>query len=131
MKKKKATRKSAAYHHRSGAVTERELVGHLNEDLQEAWLKLRAFGASLGPHRIYASFNCIMFSKKICYFFVRPKKSCIEVWFFLPREVEGLRAMKNQSKKVKFCNLFKLIHADQVEGPLTDWLREAYAFTPD
>ena len=29
--------------------------------------------------------------------------------------------MKGSTKKEKYCNLFKLIHADQVEEPLTDW----------
>ena len=37
------------------AFTEAELVRDLNEDLQEAWAKLRAFAADLGPQRIYAS----------------------------------------------------------------------------
>jgi hypothetical protein len=111
-------------------VTEESLTTGLNEDLLEAWEKLREFGMSLGSHRIYASHNSIMFSKKICYFFVRPRKSFLEVWIFLPRKIEGLKSMRGTTKKIKYCNLFKLIHADQVEKPLTDWLREAYEFTP-
>jgi len=129
-KKKPAKKKAGDYHVAKRDVTERELIQHLNEDLQDAWSKLREFGASLGDQRIYASFNCIMFSRKVCYFFVRPKKNWIEVWMFLPREVDGLKSMRSAKKSEKYCNMFKLIHPDQVEEPLTDWIREAYAFTP-
>jgi hypothetical protein len=128
--KKKVTKKAGDYHVARRDVTERELTQPLNEDLRDAWSKLREFGATLGDQRIYASFNCIMFSRKICYFFVRPKKNWIEVWMFLPREVEGLKSMRSAKKTEKYCNMFKLVHADQVEEPLTDWLREAYEFTP-
>src|SRR4051812_41227730 len=114
-KKAKSVKKKKAYHHRTGPVTEKELVGHLNEDLQDAWAKIREFGQSLGEQRIYASHNSIMFSKKICYFFVRPRKTFLKVWIFLPRQVEGLKSMRGTKKIEKYCNLFKLIHADQVE----------------
>jgi uncharacterized protein DUF5655 len=117
-----------AQHGRS--FTEAELIDGLNEDLRDAWAKLRAFAATLGPQRIYPSALSIMFAKKICYFFVRPKKTSLEVWIFLPREIEGLTAARGTTKKVKYCNLFKLIHPDQVESPLTDWLRESYNYAP-
>jgi hypothetical protein len=117
-----------AVHGRS--FTEAELIDGLNEDLRDAWQKLRAFAATLGPQRIYPSALSIMFAKKICYFFVRPKKTSLEVWMFLPREIEGLTSTRGATKRVKFCNLFKLVHPDQVESPLTDWLREAYDYAP-
>lgn len=110
--------------------TESELIQTLDEDLQDAWSKLRAFAAELGPQRIYASALTIMFAKKVCFFFVRPKKKFIEVWIFLPRKIEGLKAVEGSTKKPKYCNLFKLEHADQIEEPLTDWLREAFEFAP-
>jgi hypothetical protein len=122
---------SKTYHHRNLDVTEAELTGSLSEDLIDAWRKLRAFGSSLGTQRIYASHNSIMFSKKVCYFFVRPRKSFLEVWIFLPHKIEGLKSMQSSAKKTKYCNLFKLVHADQVEEPLTDWLRMAFEFTPE
>src|ERR1700733_13019239 len=62
------------------SFTEAELIDGLNEDLRDAWTKLRAFAADLGLQRIYASALSIMFARKICYFFVRPKKTFIEVW---------------------------------------------------
>ena len=110
--------------------TEAELVNRLDEDLLDAWKKLRAFAVELGPQRIYASAQAIMFSKKICYFYVRPKKKYLEVWIFLPRKIEGLTSMQGPTKKEKHCNLFKVIHADQIEEPFTDWIREAYDFAP-
>jgi hypothetical protein len=112
------------------AFTEAELIEGLDEDLRDAWHKLRDFAAGLGPQRIYASALTIMFSRKVCYFFVRPKKTFLEVWIFLPRKVEGLKFTSSASNKVKYCNLFKLIHADQIEEPLTDWIREAFDFSP-
>jgi Domain of unknown function (DUF5655) len=112
-------------------VTEAQLVDPLDEDPRDAWYKLRAFAAGLGTQRIYASAQSIMFSKKVCYFFVRPRKKYLEVWIFLPRKIEGLRSMQGPTKKVKYCNLFKIIHADQIEPPLTDWIREAFDFAPE
>jgi hypothetical protein len=56
-------------------VTEAELIDGLHENLRDAWQKLRAFGESLGTQRIYASAQSIMFSKKVCYFFVRPRSA--------------------------------------------------------
>jgi hypothetical protein len=127
-KPKTEAKSKTSYHHRMH-VTEGELTDHLHEDLRDAWQKLRDFGVSLNTPRIYASHNSIMFSRKYCYFFVRPKKTFLEVWIFLPRKIDGLKAMQSSKKSVKYCNLFKLIHADQVEEPLTDWIREAFAYT--
>ena len=46
----------------------------LSDDLRDAWERLRETAADFGDQRIYASHNSIMFSRKSCYFFVRPKK---------------------------------------------------------
>ena len=112
-------------------VTEAELIDGLDEDLRDAWKKLRAFAADLGTQDIYASLQSIMFARKVCYFYVRPRKKFLEVWIFLPREIEGLLSMHGPSKKVRYCNLFKVSHADQIEEPLTDWIREAFDFAPE
>src|ERR1700690_233357 len=74
-KRKKTAKKSSSRKslHTLVPVTELDLIAGLDEDLREAWQKLRSFGASLGPQRIYASHSSIMFSKKVCYFFVRPR----------------------------------------------------------
>ena len=139
LSKSKASKKSksrpenslALKRHYNWNVTEAELIDGLDEDLRDAWQKLRAFAAGLGTQRIYASAHSIMFSKKVCYFFVRPRKTFLEVWIFLPRKIEGLRSMQGPAKKVKYCNLFKVVHADQIEEPLTDWIREAFDFAPE
>ena len=128
--KSPAKNSPAAKRHYDWNVTERELIEGLDEDLRDAWQKLRAFGAGLGTQRIYGSAQSIMFSKKVCYFFVRPRKTFLEVWIFLPRKIEELRSMHGPTKKIKYCNLFKVVHADQIEEPLTDWIREAFDFAP-
>ena len=75
--------------HDCWTTTEAALTGDLPEDLQEAWERLREFGASLGDQRIYASHNSIMFARRSCYFFVRPKKRFLEVCVFLDRVLTG------------------------------------------
>lgn len=143
--KKKTKEKKAAVHAASSSkkkktkveacvfdwnVSEAELTIGMEEELRDAWEKLRAFASDLGPQRIYASPQAIMFSKKVCYFYVRPKKKHIEVWIFLPRKVDGLKSIPVATTKVKFSNMFKLVHEDEVEEPLTEWIREAFHFAP-
>ena len=94
-------------------TTEAALTGDLSDDLQDAWHRLRETAAAFGDQRVYASHSSIMFSRKACYFFVRPKRSFLELCIFLGRTVKA-----PQVKKV--------IRGDEVEAPVTDWLEEAY-----
>jgi hypothetical protein len=88
---------------------------------------LRETAAEFGDQRIYASHNSIMFSRKSCYFFVRPKKSFLEVCVFLGRPLKAPQVRRSDaSSKSKFYNIIQLRHRDEVEAPVTDWLREAY-----
>jgi hypothetical protein len=129
----KAKKPAKKYEHHPDHYNKSEpyLIDGLNEDLKDAWFKIRAFGASLGEQKTYASGRAIMFSKKVCYFFVRPKKSYLETVIFLPYEKSGpeFKSIKPVSK-TKFAHTFRLVHSDQVEGELTDALREAFAETP-
>jgi len=111
-----------------GTPTEADLTRELSEDLKDAWERLRETATEFGPQRIYASHNSIMFSRKICYFFVRPKKKYLEVWFFLGRKIENslIRQTMPASKR-KIAHHVRIIHRDQVESPITDWLKEAYS----
>jgi len=113
--------------HDCWTTTESALTRDLSEDLQEAYQRLREAATEFGEQRIYASHNSIMFSRKSCYFFVRPKKSFLEVCVFLGRTVKSpriRRAMKSSRSKV--AHLLHIRHRDEVEAPLTDWLLEAY-----
>ena len=68
-----------------------------------------------------------MFARKACYFFVRPKRSYLEICVFLDRAVKHPRVRKVEaSSKTKFYHLIAVKHRDEVEAPITDWLREAY-----
>jgi hypothetical protein len=60
--------------HDCWTTTEAALTKGLSEDLREAWERLRETAADFSEQRIYASGHAIMFSRKTCYFFVRPKK---------------------------------------------------------
>ena len=75
--------------HDCWTTTEAALTQDLSEDLQEAWERLRETAAAFGEQRIYASHNSIMFSRKSCYFFVRPKRSFLEVCVFLGRPLKA------------------------------------------
>ena len=116
--------------HDCWTTTEAALTRELPEDLSDAWERLRDTAAEFGEQRIYASHNSIMFSRKSCYFYVRPKKSFLEVCVFLGRAVKSPHVRRSEpSSKTKFLNIIQLKHRDQVEAPITDWLREAYDFS--
>ena len=113
--------------HDCWTTTERALTAGLPEDLMDAWERLRETASEFGEQRIYASHHSIMFSRKACYFFVRPKKKVLEVWFFLGRTLKAPMVRSAlQSSKLKIAHLVHITHRDQVESPLTDWLREAF-----
>ena len=117
--------------HDCWTTTEAALTQDLSEDLHDAWERLREAAASLGDQRIYASGTCIMFSRKSCYFFVRPKRSFLEVCVFLGRALKAPQVRRADRKsKTKVANILHIRHRDEVEAPITDWLREAYAL-PD
>ena len=118
----------AGQFHDCWTTTEGALTRHLDEDLREAWERLREAAADLGEQRIYASHHSIMFSRRTCYCFVRPKKAYLEVCVFLdhPLTVAQMRRV-DQVSKTKWAHLLRVTHRDQVEAPLTDWMRDAYA----
>jgi hypothetical protein len=115
--------------HDCWTTTEAALTADLPEDLREAWDRLRETAAEFGEQRIYASHKSIMFSRKSCYFFVRPKKSFLEICVFLPRALKHPRVRKvDPSSRSKFVHVIPVRHRDEVEAPITDWLQEAYTF---
>ena len=116
--------------HDCWTTTEAALTRHLSEDLRDAWERLRETAASFGEQRIYASHHSIMFSRKSCYFFVRPKKKFLEVCVFLGRKVKAPQIQKvGLASKTKHYHIVRVTHRDQVEPPMTHWLREAYDFS--
>jgi Domain of unknown function (DUF5655) len=115
--------------HDCWTTTEAALTADLSEDLQDAWVRLRETAAGFGDQRIYASHKSIMFSRKSCYFFVRPKRRHLEVCVFLGRSVRAPQVQRvDQSSKSKIVHILHIAHRDEVEAPITDWLQEAYEF---
>ena len=116
--------------HDCWTTTEAALTADLSEDLRDAWERLRETAASFGDQRIYASHHSIMFSRTSCYFFVRPKKSYLELCVFLGRGLKSPQVRRvDRSSKTKFYHIIHIRHRDEVEAPITDWLREAYEFS--
>ena len=118
--------------HDCWTTTEEKLTEELPETLRDAWYRLREAATGFGEQRIYASHKSIMFSRKACYFFVRPKKNVLELCVFLGRTLKNPLVRKvHESSKVKTAHLIHISHRDEVEAPLTDWLKEAYEVSPN
>ena len=116
--------------HDCWTTTEAALTADLSDDLRDAWERLRETAASFGDQRIYASHKSIMFSRNSCYFFVRPKRSFLELCIFLGRALKAPQIRRvDRSSKSKFYHLIQIRHRDEVEPPITDWLLEAYQFS--
>lgn len=113
--------------HDCWTTTEAALTKDLSEDLKDAWERLRETAVEFGEQRIYASHHSIMFSRKACYFFVRPKTRFLEVCIMLARPLRAPQVRRvSAGSKSKFANMIRITHRDEVEAPITDWLREAY-----
>src|SRR3982751_141583 len=113
--------------HDCWTTTEGALTRDLSEDLRDAWERLRETAVEFGEQRIYASHNSIMFSRKSCYFFVRPKRHFLEVCIFLGRPVKAPQIRRvDRTSKTKIAHVLRIAHRDEVEAPITDWLREAF-----
>jgi hypothetical protein len=125
MKKKASTPKSNPD---VWKTTEAALLRDLDPVLIEAYEKLKGFSLQLGEQKVYASGKAVMFSKKTCFFFVRPRKTFLEVVVFLPtsKTRAGFKSARAVSKS-KYAHTFKLVHADQVEGALTKSVADSYA----
>jgi Domain of unknown function (DUF5655) len=117
--------------HDCWTTTEAALTRALSEDLQDAYERLRETAAGFGEQRIYASHNSIMFARKSCYFFVRPKKTALEVCVFLGRPLKAPQVRRSaRASRAKIVHTIHLRHRDEVEAPVTDWLKEAYDVSP-
>jgi hypothetical protein len=113
--------------HDCWTTTEAALTDDLSEDLRDAWERLRETAASFGEQRIYASHKSIMFSRKSCYCFVRPKRNFLEVCVFLDRAIQAPQVRRaDRTSRSKVANILQIRHRDEVEPPMTDWLAEAY-----
>ena len=114
--------------HDCWTTTEAALTDELSGDLRDAWARLRETAAELGDQRIYASGRCIMFSRKACYFFVRPRRTALEVCMFLGRTIRHPKVRRTDAaSRTKIAHIVHISHRDEVESPITDWLAEAYA----
>ena len=113
--------------HDCWTTTEDALTENLSEDLQDAWERVRETAVSFGDQRIYASHHSIMFSRKSCYFFVRPKTNFLEVCIFLGRALKAPQVRRTMpASRAKFAHIVHIRHRDEVEAPVTEWLQEAY-----
>jgi hypothetical protein len=113
--------------HDCWTTTEAALTDDLSDDLRDAWERLREAAAEFGEQRIYASGKAIMFARRVCYAFVRPKRSMLELVVILGRAVREPQVRRVERKSTtKLAHIIPIHHRDEVEPPITDWMREAY-----
>jgi hypothetical protein len=113
--------------HDCWTTSEAALTEDLSEDLRDAWERLRETAVAFGDQRIYVSHKAIMFSRNSCYFFVRPKKSFLELCVFLGRTLKAPQVRRiDRASKSKVVHVIHIRHRDEVEAPITNWLQEAY-----
>jgi Domain of unknown function (DUF5655) len=116
--------------HDCWTTTEAALTRDLSDDLKDAWERLRETAAEFGEQRIYASHKSIMFARTSCYFFVRPKRTYLEVCVFLGRTLRAPQVKRvDRASKSKIVHVVHVTHRDEVEAPITNWLREAYEYS--
>jgi hypothetical protein len=117
----------AGEEHDCWTTTEAALTADLSEELRDAWERIRETASEFGPQRIYASGTAIMFSRDSCYFFVRPRRSHLQLCLFLGRAIRAPQVRRVERKsKAKLVHIVHVTHRDEVEPPITDWMREAY-----
>src|SRR2546421_12914690 len=115
--------------HDCWTTTEAALTDDLSDDLKDAWERLRETAAGFGEQRIYASHKSIMFARRSCYFFVRPKRTYLEVCVFLGRTLRAPQVKRvDRASTAKVAHILQITHRDEVEAPITEWLQEAYEF---
>ena len=115
--------------HDCWTTTEAALTEDLSEDLRDAWDRLRETVVEFGDQRIYASGKAIMFARSVCYAFVRPRRSLLELVVFVGHAVRGPQVRRvERTSKSKYALIVPIRHRDEVEPPITDWLREAFEF---
>jgi hypothetical protein len=113
--------------HDCWTTTEGTLLEDASEDVRDAYERVRETAVTFGEQRIYASHHSIMFSRKACYFFVRPRRDYLELCVFLGRTIRAPQIRKAMpSSKTKMAHIIRIRHRDEVEAPITEWLREAY-----
>jgi Domain of unknown function (DUF5655) len=113
--------------HDCWTTTEEALTADLSEDLREAWERLRETAAEFGPQRIYASHKSIMFARRSCYCFVRPKKSFLELCVFLDSPITAPQVRRVvRASASRLVHIIPIRHRDEVEAPITEWLHRAY-----
>jgi hypothetical protein len=118
--------------HDCWTTTEAALTAELDDELRDARERLRETAAELGEQRVYASHKSIMFSRQSCYFFVRPKRRFLEVNVFLGRAIQAPQIKRTvRSSAAKTVHVLHIRHRDEVEAPISTWLREAYEFAAD
>ena len=107
--------------HDCWTTTEDALTRHLSEDLRDAWERLRETAADFGVQRIYASHKSIMFSRRACYCFVRPRQKHLEVCIFLDTALMAPQVRTaTRASRTRVAHLLRITHRDEVEAPITD-----------
>ena len=91
----------------------------MSDDLRDAWDRLRETAVAFGEQRIYASGTAIMFSRESSYFFVRPRRSFLQVCVFLGRAVRAPQVRRIERKSTSSSCI------SSISGTETKWSRRS------
>src|SRR5262249_56413300 len=101
----------AGTEHDCWTTTEAALIEDLSDDLRDAWERIRETAVEFGDQRIYASGPAIMFSRDVCYFFVRPRRTHLQLCIFLGRAVRAPQVRRVEpTSKVKRAHIVHVTH---------------------
>ena len=113
--------------HDCWTTTEAALTAGLSEDLMDAWERLRESASEFGEQRIYglASLHYVLQRGLLL---LRPaeEKSTGNLFLSGPHHQVADDPENDAVIKDKVAHLVHVTHRDQVESPLTNWLREAF-----
>lgn len=113
--------------HHCEIPTEEAVFQNLEDEPRDAWVKLKEFASNLGPQRIYYSAKAAMFSRDVCYMFVRSKKNKIEVCLMLDEKISHDHIKKVEAySKTRLRHTLHVFHEDTIEEPITDWILKAW-----
>ena len=105
------------------------VMSELTETQFEIWEQFKLLVQEFSDYYCYASKRSVMFSRRVCFCFLRPRSKDIEIFFFLGRELDSSIINKVEKRsETKFAHRVILKHSERLEEPLTSWLHEAYEF---
>jgi hypothetical protein len=97
------------------------------EEIRKIYDKIRLFLDGCGPHSVTFVKNAIIVSGISTFMAIKPRKEYIDIEFILAEESCEFPVHKTvRVSKYKVAHFVKLGSAEEFDGPVKNWIREAY-----